>query len=76
MSNAIKAVVTTYLVEHGRAGKIQLSKKLKCHEATINRWLQEGIPGQHEAYKLARACGCTRDEALRLARDASLPLIG
>lgn len=71
MSGRLKDAVEQYLTKRGSAvGKAELCAAVGKGEATLRRWLKDGVPTSHDAYTLAKACGCTEDEALHLAREA------
>jgi transcriptional regulator with XRE-family HTH domain len=72
MTQRIRTLLEQHLAKHGRAGKAQLCQVVEKSENTLNRWLRDGIPSAHDAYKLALACGCSEKEALRLAREEAL----
>ena len=38
-------------------------------ERTLLRWMKQGVPSPEQAFKLARACGCSEKEALALAEQ-------
>ena len=67
MNERLRQKIDRVLIEQGAEGKARLSKAVKRSERTFERWLRQGIPTQHDAYKLALACGCTRNQALALA---------
>lgn len=73
MTKSIRASVQQYIIKHGRVGKAQLCEAVNKSERTLDRWLNNGFPSAHDAFKLALACGLKEREALRLAREESLP---
>lgn len=73
MTTGIKTLVENFIVKHGRVGKAQLCDAVGKSELTLDRWRKNGVPDAHDAFKLALACGCEEQEALRLAREEALP---
>ncbi len=73
MTTGIKALVQNFIVKHGRVGKAQLCDAVGKSEKTLDRWMESRIPDAHDAFKLALACGCEENKALRLAREEALP---
>lgn len=69
MSSRLRKTIETLLVKKGPAAKVGLCEAIERSEQTLNRWLRDGVPTAHEAYKLALACGCTDEEALALAAE-------
>lgn len=70
MSGRLHELLIRVLTEKGTTnGKKKLGQKVGKSGRTIHRWLKEGIPTTHDAYMLALACGCTKDEALVLANE-------
>jgi hypothetical protein len=66
--------INQYVIEHGSEAKARLCLAVGKSENTLNRWIRDGlIPDSHHAFKLALACGIERKEALRMAREESLP---
>lgn len=74
MTTGIRTLLQDFIVKHGKPGKAQLCKAVKKSEITFDRWMKNGIPDAHDAFKLALACGCEEQEALRLAREEALPV--
>lgn len=72
MSSRLKDVVKAYLSEKGETAKAQLAVSLKRHQATIERWIRDGVPSAEDAYSLALACGCSEEDALELAKECIL----
>jgi hypothetical protein len=72
MSKRIRDIVEQHITKHGRVGKAQLCDAVEKSEKTLDRWMSQGIPKAHDAYKLALACGCSEKDALRLAREEVL----
>lgn len=73
MSTSIRALVEEYLTKHGRVGMARLCDAVDKSEKTLGRWIKDGIPDPHDAFKLALACGCEEKKALRMAREEALP---
>lgn len=73
MTTGIRTLIQNYIVRLGRVGKAQLCEAVGKSERTLDRWMESGIPNAHDAFKLALACGCEEQEALRLAREEALP---
>lgn len=72
MSRRLKETVEQYLTKKGSAvGKAELCAAVGKGEATLRRWIKDGVPTSHDAYALALACGCTEDEALLIAKEES-----
>jgi hypothetical protein len=67
MSYRVLDVLNRYLTINGPRGRARVEKMMGIHRTTLFRWRRDGIPKEHEAYRLALACGCTEDEALALA---------
>ena len=74
MTMSIRDAVEQHIIKHGRAGKTQLCKAVNRHEKALDRWMKQGFPTAHIAFKLALACGIEEHEALRLAREEALPM--
>lgn len=66
MSRSLKQIVDKYLATHART---QLAATIGKSDATLSRWLRKGVPTGPQAYNLALACGCSPQEATRLAAD-------
>jgi hypothetical protein len=71
MSERLRAVLRDYIIKYDYEGKEKLAKAVNRSVKTLNRWLKDGVPGSHEAYKLARQCGVGEEEALDLAKECS-----
>lgn len=69
MSSRLRNLIQTQLVKKGPALKVELCQAIDRSEQTLNRWLKDGVPNAHEAYKLALACGCSEEEALKIAKE-------
>ena len=69
MSKRLQDLISNALIERGPAAKVEMCAAIERSEQTLNRWMREGIPSAHEAYRLALACGCTKEEALKLAKE-------
>lgn len=42
------------------------------HQGTVERWKRTGrIPDIHDRYLVALACGCSNEEAVKIANEAS-----
>lgn len=65
-------MVEKHLVKTGPVGRAQVCVDIGKSDRTLGRWLEQGIPTAHHAYKLALACGCSEKEALRMAREEAL----
>lgn len=66
---AVRDLLENYLIKNGEKGKKHVCKAVGKSRRTIDRWIKDGIPDRHDAFKLAVACGCEEAEALRLARE-------
>lgn len=71
MTTAVLGILENYLIKNGEKGRKHVCKVVGKSRRTLDRWLKDGIPDRHDAFKLALACGCEEKEALRLARDES-----
>lgn len=69
MSSRLRKKIETLMVKKGPAGKVELCQAIDRSERTLDRWLKDGVPTAHEAYRLAVACGCTDEEALQIASE-------
>lgn len=68
MSRSLREVVEEYLTKNDN-GRAQLCVAIGRTEATLSRWLKNGVPTTNHAFKLAVACGVEEQEALRIARE-------
>lgn len=73
MTTGIRTLLQEYLIKHGKPGKAKLCKAVKKSEITFDRWMRNGIPDAHDAFRLLREIGLKESEALRLAREEALP---
>lgn len=64
MSRSLKQVVDKYLQTHART---ELAAAIGKSEATLGRWIKNGVPTGKHAKALALACGCSAEDADRLA---------
>lgn len=69
MSKRLRETVEQIIVKEGRAGKARICDALNKSERTLDRWIENGIPTQHDAYTLALAVGFSEEESLRIARE-------
>lgn len=72
MSERLKDMIETYLIHAGTNGAWKLSTAANVSMRTVylvknNRH----VPKPDVAYKLAKACGATEEEALALAKGCS-----
>lgn len=64
-------VVQRFLVKE-KTGVTRLALAVEKKEMTVTRWIKSGrIPEAHDRYLIARACGCSEEEALALAGEES-----
>lgn len=75
MTTGIRTLIGEFITKHGRPGKARLCEAVGKSENTLNRWLKDGVPDAHDAFKLALACGIEEKEALRIAREEALPAV-
>lgn len=75
MSGRLRDVVGQYLVKAGRRARISL-----CETADVSRSALDNIIGNRTkpyvpsaavAYRLAKACGCSEEDALSIANECS-----
>lgn len=71
MSERLRELAKQHIVKNGRVGKAQLCDAVGKSERTLDRWLENGVPNDHYAFKLAKALGCSDSEALRMAQGTS-----
>lgn len=71
MSRSLAQQIDDFLVKNGPAGKAELCRSVAKSERTLDRWIKEGVPTSHDAYKLAKAIKCTDEEALKLAKQCT-----
>ena len=71
MSKGLLDVISQFLLENGQVGKSNLCAAVGRSERTLERWIHDGIPDPHYGYLLARQCGCSKEEALALAKECS-----
>lgn len=71
MTQRFRQLVEQYLMKEGPAGKAVLSAAAGKHPATIDRWIKNGCPTRHDAYKIALACGLSERLAQILAEEES-----
>jgi hypothetical protein len=69
MSSRLRKIIETLTVEKGPAAKVELCQAVDRSERTLDRWLKDGVPTAHDAYRLALACGRTKEEALAIAAE-------
>jgi hypothetical protein len=70
MSQRLREVLQKILIKEGEAGKKRLAKAVgRTSTKTIDRWLKDGVPKAHYAYKLALQCGCSEEDALKMAQE-------
>ncbi len=69
MDSRLGNIVQQFLVREGAGGKAQLCLAVKKSEQTLVRWIKSGVPTQHDAYRIALACGCSDEEALSISQE-------
>ena len=71
MSMRLQNVLSRHLLKTGEEGLAELSRTFDRSSKTIERWAREGVSNPRKAYKLALACGCTEEDALRMAEECT-----
>lgn len=63
--------IQQFLVKE-EAGMTRLALAVNKHQGTVQRWINAGrIPGAHDRYLVALACGYSETDALDLAKEES-----
>jgi hypothetical protein len=71
MSGRLEQRIQDFMIVNGgevEGGKV-LSQKLGIDFRTFQRWKQKGVPSEHKCYRLALACGFSKEEALEIAKE-------
>lgn len=69
MSGRLVELMQQMILKEGQVGKAKLSQAAARGERMIDRYIKgESAPSADVAYRLALACGCTDEEALKLAK--------
>lgn len=72
MSNRLRELINKHIVVNGNRGKAQLALAANRSEQMIDRYRKgTSSPGQDVGYQLALACGCSKEDALKLAGEGS-----
>ncbi len=69
MGKTLKQMVEEFQALKGADTYGLLAKKVGKSPKTIRRWINERIPSSHAAYQLAKALGCEKEEAIRMANE-------
>lgn len=72
MSERLKDMVETYLIRAGKNGAFKLASEANVSVRLVYNVKNEGhVPKPEIAHRLAKACGATEEDALRIAKGCS-----
>lgn len=71
MSKELRDAVNQLLIVKGVEAYSVIGRAIKRSPKTVRRWMKEGVPSPHYAYKLALACGCSEEDARAIAAECA-----
>jgi hypothetical protein len=64
-------LVRNEVIRVGKSGAMKVAFKADCSPRMVYNVIEGHIPGQVTAYRLALACGCSEEDALKIAKECS-----
>lgn len=69
MGKTLERLVQEFIALKGAESYSLLAKRVGKSSMTIRRWISGGVPSPHAAFLLAKALGCDKEEAIRVANE-------
>ena len=69
MGKTLRNMVREFLTVKGADSYDLLAKKAGVSSMTIRRWIKKSALDSNSAFRLAKALGCEKEEAIRLANE-------
>lgn len=71
MSQKLIRLIEGYVARNGKNARTLLSAKAQISPTTLGKILNGHLPLMDVTYRIAIACGCGDEDALKLARESS-----
>lgn len=72
MTQRLLELMNTAVLKEGPSGKARMAGVIERTERMVDRYMKgQSVPTPSLAFKLAKACGATEEEALDIAKECS-----